>query len=631
MKSTRWIVISALFLLTMLLAAADAPATERSQIGNQYKWNLTAIYPNVAAANKAKEDILADSQKLTTYKGRLAESAATFKAGLDLYWNIELQMRKLESYGQRLADQDARVSENKALKSDSETIRTKFAAAASFIEPEICAADPKKLDGFFQELPALRIYRFPVSETLRRRTHVLSPSEEKIMAAANDVTDTPGSLYTLFSNADLLRNTIALADGSKATLDYATYDKLRQSLVESDRVAAFTAFMGEYDRFKKSFAEMLYGQMKVHRFVANSRNYPNTLAAALDGDGIDPKIYASLIEAAHRNLPTFHRYLKLKARALGKAKLDYTDMYAPFTKDVAIPMKYEEAQAILLEAVAPMGPEYVDTVKEAFHSGWIDVYPNEGKESGAYMDGSAYGVHPFLLLNYNDTYGEALTLAHEMGHAMHSFFSNKNQPFPTANYSTFVAEVASTFNENLVNDLMLKKVKTDEEKLYLLGHFLDESIKGTFFRQVQFAEFELLIHQKVEKGEALTDETLNKLYLDLARLYYGHDQGVVNVPDFIAVEWAVIPHFYYNYYVYQYSTSFAAASLLSQKIIKREPGALNRYYENLLRAGGSDNPVELLKRAGADMTKPEAYEALMARANRYMDQVERLLAKKKAK
>jgi len=629
MKTHRLHVALLVVASILLFLVPQLSAKDRSEIDAKYKWDLTVLYPTVQDFNKAKAEFLPAAEKLAGFKGKMGKSAATLKDTLDLYNSLEEKMRRMEAYTMQTVDQDARVSENKAAKSEVDTIRTKFNGLASFIEPEIIAIDSVKLEKYLKTTPGLKIYKFPISEVIRRKAHILSQKEEKIMAASNDLAGSSESIFNVFTNADLPQETITLADGTKLEMDYANYDKVRQSLVEEDRIKAFKAFLGQHDRFKRTLAEVLYSQMKVHRFNANVRGYASTLAAAMNYDGIDTKIYESLIAAAHQNFPTFHRYLKLKARALGKTRLDYTDMYVPFSREVKMPVNYEQGRRMIIEAFAPMGPDYVGHTKEAFDSGWIDAFPNDGKESGGYMNGWAYGVHPYILVNFNDTYSQTLTLAHELGHAMHSYYSSKYQPFVTSNYSTFMAEVASTFNENLLNDYVLKSMKSDEERMYLLGHLLDELLKATFFRQIQFAEFELMIHQKVEKGEALTDQILNKLYLDLARQYYGHEQGVVNVPEFLAVEWAIIPHFYYNYYVYQYSTSVAAASLIFQKITHGEAGALDNYYTHLLKAGGSDNPVKLLQGAGADMTRPEAYAALMQRANGYMDEIEKFLDQKK--
>lgn len=633
MKAKRFLVFLAAIMIVALLATAalQAKEKERSEIAEQYKWKITDLYPSLEAFQQAKSGVQADFPKLTAFKGRLGESAATLKAGLDLYYNLEMRMRRLEDYASRIVDTDARISENKAYQSEIQTLRAAFKSEAAFVQPEIIALGADRLAEMFKAEPGLAGYRFPIAETLRRQKHILSPQEEKILGAVATFSEDGYSTFNVFSNADMPLPDITLADGSVVTLTYPNFDKVRRSPVAADRVKAVETFFAQHDKFKRTFAQLLFTQIKTYTFFAQMRGYDSNLAAALDRDGVDTRIYYSLIEAAHRHLPTFHRYLKLKARALGKDHLEYTDMYVPFTAAADIPVSWEQVQSMLFEALRPLGEEYVEVLRAAFRDRWIDVYPNVGKETGAYSSGWTYEVHPYVLMNWTDTYGDALTMAHELGHALHSYNSNKTQPFPTADYSTFMAEVASTLNENLLNDYMLKNVKTDEERMYLLGNFLDNSIKGTLFRQTQFAEFELLMHERVAKGEALTDEVLNKIYLELARTYYGHDQGLVNVPDYLAVEWALIPHFYYNFYVFQYSTSLAAASLISQKIIDGEPGALEAYYTNLLRAGGSENPVVLLQRAGADMTNPAAYDALMVRANRYMDEIEKILDKKEGK
>lgn len=617
--------IMMLILTAAIFVAGTTAALERSEVDEMYKWKTTDLYPDEATFKQELVKIVPDAEKLAGYKGKLGDSAAAFKEALDLYYGIERRLRRMGSYTSRMQDQDTRVSKYKALRGEFESVRTKFAELSAYMEPEIIGIDEKKLKKFFEKEPVLKVYAFPISETLRRKKHILPPDQEGILAAVNDIAYDPESTYSIFTDADMPKSLITLEDGTQVKLSYDAFDRIRRSYVEADRKKAFEAFFGSYSDYKRTLAQTLYTQLKTYKFFSKVRGYDSNLEVPLDYNGIDPQIYHSLIEAAHKNLDTFHRYLKLKARVLGKEHLDYTDLYLPFSKEVKIEVSYEEAQKMLIDAFAPLGEEYVNTVSEAFSTGWIDVYPAEGKRSGAYSSGWAYDVHPFVLMNYNDTYSDALTLAHEMGHAMHSYFSNSNQPFPTSDYSTFVAEVASTFNENLVMDRMLKNVKSDEERLYLLGNWLDASVKGTFFRQIQFAEFELMMHQMVEKGEALTDEVLNKMYLDLTRTYYGHDQGVVNVPELIAVEWAIVPHFYYNFYVFQYSTSIAAASHISQRVIGEEPGALEAYYDNLLKAGGRENTVDLLKKAGADLTAVDAYNALMERANRYMDEVEKIL------
>jgi oligoendopeptidase F len=623
-KSKRLVILLAALAVVALLAAS-LPALERADIAVEDTWDLTALYPSLPAAKAARETLLAEAQTLHGFEGKLAQSPQTLKDGLEAFYRMEMEMRRLEAYAGKLADQDTRVAKHKEFKSQVESARTVLGEKASFIDPEIVAMGAPTLEKYLAAEPGLTIYAFPLRETLRKQKHILSPKEERVLAAAGDIADTGYNTFSLLSNADMPYPTVTLSDGAEIKMTYTNFGETRRSLNADDRKLAFETMFGLYDQFKRTIGETLYSQLKTYKFYATMRGYDSTLEMAMDDDAIPTAIYHSLVAAAHENLPTFHRYLKLKARALGKEKLAYYDLYMPFTDRASLKVTYPEAKALLHDGLQPLGKKYVDTIDNAFDSRWVDVYPNEGKDSGAYASGWAYEVHPYVLMNYTGTYSEALTLAHEMGHAMHSYFSNSNQPFPASYYSTFTAEVASTLNENLVNDLMLKRVTNDDERLYLLGNFLDGTIKGTFFRQIHFAEFELMMHQEVAKGEALTGEKLSKMFLELTRMYYGHDQGVVDVPETIAVEWSVVPHFYYNFYVYQYATSIAAASLIAQRILDGEPGALEAYQTQLLQAGGSDHPVAQLQRAGADMTKPEAYAALMKRANRYMDDLEAIL------
>ncbi len=617
----------AVLALVALMTATAARAEERKDIAVKDTWNLADLYPTLDAFKKAKADFAGRMDAVSGYAGKLGESAATLRGALDTYYALEGDLRRLESYAGRISDQDTRDAAAKALDNEVSQMRVKFGALASFIDPEIIAVGETRVNEFLAAEPGLKIYERPIRETFRRQKHILSGDQEKILAAAGDIANTGISASGLLSSADLPRTEITLADGTVVKLTDANFVKHRRSSVKADRDKLATEFYAQYATFARTFGELLYSQMKSHKFFADARGYANTLDAALDRDEVDPAIYHNIIEAAHRNLPTFHRYLKLKARAMKVERLDYQDLYVPFTESTKIDVAYEEAQKLLAKAFVPMGKDYVRTVQRAFAERWIDVYPAEGKRSGAYASGWAYGVHPYMLLNYNGQYNDALTLAHELGHAMHSYYSNEAQPLPTSDYSTFVAEVASTFNENLLNDHMLKEVKSDDERFYLLGDFLDGTIKGTFFRQIQFAEFELRAHEMVERGESLTGEELGKLYLEITRRYYGHDAGVCNVPELFQSEWIYVPHFYYNYYVFQYSTSVAAASALGDRVLRKERGALDAYY-GLLRAGGSKSPVQILRDAGVDMTKPEAYQALMDRANRYMDEMEKILAAK---
>jgi oligoendopeptidase F len=371
---------------------------------------------------------------------------------------------------------------------------------------------------------------------------------------------------------------------------------------------------------------MLSGNVKSDIFRAQARHYSSSLEAALYPNNIPVEVYHALIDNVNKNLPAFHRYLEIKKRMLGVDTLKYLDLYAPTVKNVDLNYSYEEGTKLVLEALKPLGREYVSTVKKAINERWIDVYPTPGKVTGAYSNGAFYQGHPFILLNYNDLYDDVSTLAHELGHTMQSYFSNKNQPYPTSDYAIFVAEVASTFNEVLLFNYMIDKVKDDDVKLSLLMNWLD-GFRGTLFRQTQFAEFELKVHEEAEQGKPLTGDTFSNIYSDIVKRYYGHDKGVCYIDDYINMEWAYIPHFYYNYYVYQYSTSFTASISLAEKVMSGDPKALENYMA-FLSAGSSDYPIELLKKAGVDMTTAEPFEKAVEAMNKVMDEIETILDKK---
>jgi oligoendopeptidase F len=419
---------------------------------------------------------------------------------------------------------------------------------------------------------------------------------------------------------------ITLSDGTIAKLTKAGYSRYRALPNRRDREAVFGAFWDTFENFKGTFGAQLYANVKKDMFYARTRGYKSSLHRALDADNIPTEVYMALIENVNNNLDSFGRFLNLKKRMLGVETLKYSDLYAPVVKSVDLKYTFEEAQKLVLDAFKPLGKDYTQIVDKAFEERWIDVYPTPGKRAGAYSNGSAYDVHPYILLNYNGQYDDVSTLAHELGHTMHSYYSNKKQPFPTADYSIFVAEVASTFNEALLIEKMLKEIKDDDTRLSLLMNYL-ENIRLTVFRQTQFAEFELRIHEKAERGEPLTGDVLNELYGEILKKYYGHDKGICHIDDLYAVEWAYVPHFYYNFYVYQYSTSFTASTALAKEVLGKKRGAVKRYIE-FISSGGSDYPIELLKNAGVDMTGAEPFNKTMEAMNRTMDEIEAILERK---
>jgi oligoendopeptidase F len=475
----------------------------------------------------------------------------------------------------------------------------------------------------------LKVYNFYLHDILRRRAHTLTDNEERLLASSSVMSSAASDVYGILSNADFPYPTVTLSDGKSAKLDSAGFNLYRAVPNRGDREKVMSAFFGALGAFRGTFGSTLNGQVQSDVFYAKTRNYKSALERSLDAANIPTDVYTHLIDGVNRGLPTFHRYLNLRKRMMGLSELHYYDLYAPLVGSIDLTYTAEEAQKHVMEALKPLGPDYAAAATRAFNERWIDLYPNPGKRSGAYSNGGAFDVHPYMLLNYNGKYNDVSTIAHELGHTMQSYLSNKTQPYPLADYPIFVAEVASTFNEALLIDHMLKTITDDSTKLSLLGNYL-EGIKGTVFRQTQFAEFELRVHEMAEKSEPLTGDALSKLYADITKKYYGHDKGVCIVDDYIQHEWAFIPHFYRNFYVFQYATSFTASAALSEKVLAGDPAATKRYL-TFLSAGGSKYPIDLLKDAGVDMTTDEPLTLTMQKMNRVMDEMEKILAKTPAK
>ena len=612
----------------LLLSQTDSQAQtqERADIEEQYKWNLADLYPSDEAWKQAKNKLATEIKNVTEFQGKLDNSAADLLACLKFTSEIEKKFGRLYSYASMHSDQDTRNSKYLAMRQEVSQLGTNYNSMASFIEPEIVKMDQATTDKFLKQEPGLKDYKMYLHNILRMKAHTLSEKEEKIMAEAGLMSGSPYSIFRIFANAELPYPEITLSDGKKVTLNQAGYGKYRALPNREDREKVFDTFWGKMSEFKGTFGEQLYANVKKDMFYKRTRNYESSLESALNENNIPTEVYTALIENVNKNLDTFHRYLNLKKRMLGVDTLKYSDLYAPVVKGVDLKYKYEEAKGLIIDALKPMGKEYVDIVKKAFDQRWIDVYPNVGKRSGAYSNGGVYDVHPYILLNYNDQYEDVSTLAHELGHTMQSYLSNKKQPYPTADYPIFVAEVASTFNEVLLINKMLNEIKDDDVRLSILMNFLD-GIKGTLFRQTQFAEFELRIHEKAENGEPLTGDVLTEMYGDILKKYYGHEKGVCHINDLYTVEWTYIPHFYYNFYVYQYATSFTASTALAEKVMNKEKRALDKYME-FLSAGGSDYPIELLKKAGVDMTTSEPFVKTIAVMNRTIDEIEKILDKK---
>jgi oligoendopeptidase F len=615
----------ALVLFAASTLVSQAQEHDRSKVPDDYKWDLTSIYPSDQAWRAAKEKLATELPKLRQFQGTLASSASRLADALEAQSYFDKELTRLFVYASMSSDQDTRVSTYQGMQQGMIQLGSILGTETAFIEPEILMMDNATIERFLTQEPRLHVFRHYLDDIARRRAHTLSNAEEKLLAGSSVMASGPSSVYGIFADADFPYPSVTLSDGKTAKLDKAAFTLHRGSLSREDRQKVMEAFFTALGKYRATFGSMMNSTVQTSVFYARARNYDNSLQATLDQPNIPVSVYSRLVDGVNRNLPTFQRYLKLRKRMMGLSELHYYDLYAPLVSSVDTKYPADVAERNILEALAPLGPEYAAGAKRAFTERWIDMYPTEGKTAGAYSNGAAYDVHPYMLLNYNGKYDDMSTLAHELGHTMHSYFSNKTQPYPLSSYPIFVAEVASTFNEALLIDYMLKQIKDDATRLSLLGNYL-ESIKGTVFRQTQFAEFELRMHEMVEKGQPLTGDALSKLYIEIVKKYYGHDQGVCIVDDYIADEWAFIPHFYNSFYVFQYATSFTASSALSEKVLSGEPGATEHYLK-FISAGKSKYPIELLKDAGVDMTTDEPLELTVKKMNRVMDEMERLLNK----
>ncbi len=621
------------FALPLLGLAFLSPDTvlaqerDRSKIADQYKWNLADIYPSDIAWKEAKQKLIEQIPAIEKYQGTLGSTAQQLLGCLDLVTNLNKEFARLYTYASLILDQDTRVQSYLGFQQEMSQLGAAFGAKTSFIEPEILKIDQAKVQEFLKSEKKLEIYSHYLDDILRRKAHTGTEGEEKIIADAGLMSDAPSNIHDIFANADFPYPEITLSNGKTVKLDQAGFELNRASANREDRKKVFETFMGKLNDYRRTYGTELNAEVKKDLFYKNARKYTSCLESALDGSNIPVQVYHSLIDNVNKNLTTFHRYLKLRQRILGVDQLHYYDLYAPLLADVDLNYSVEESQKNILAALKPLGNDYISIIKRAFNERWLDVYPTEGKRSGAYSNGSAYDVHPYILLNYNGKYNDMSTIAHELGHTMQSYLSNTHQPYATADYPIFVAEVASTFNEALLIDYVLKQIKDDNIRLSLLGSYL-EGIKGTVFRQTQFAEFELRIHEMAEKGEPLTGEVLNQVYEEIVKKYYGHDKKICIVDDEIKAEWMFIPHFYYNFYVYQYATSFTASAALSERTLAGDKDATKKYIE-FLSAGGSDYPIELLKKAGVDMTTSEPFDLTIKKMNRVMDEMEKILDKKK--
>ena len=590
----------------------------RSEIPVEDTWATEDMYVSDAAWEAELETLDEDNAFLAGFAGKLGESGKTL---YDYLYRSEMTDAKaslLGNYCMRKSDEDTRNATYQSMTGKFMSVVVALGAALSFDTPEIMAIPDETLDSFYVDCPELERYRRYLTNLRRKKDHILSPAEEKLLAAAGELSQAPDTIYGMFADADIKFDDALDAEGNPHTVSQATFVPIQNG---SDRVLRKNAYESLYKgfaNFKNTAASILNAQNKQLKFFAEARRYANAFEASLDNTNVPTSVYLNLIDTVHKNMDKMHRYVRLRKKMLGVDELHFYDVYAPLVTKVDKKIPFAEAKETIYDALAPMGEDYRRILKEGFENRWIDVYPNEGKRSGAYSAGAK--VHPYVLMNYSGTLDSQFTLAHEMGHALHSYLSNKTQNPIDAHYVIFVAEVASTCNEALLMEYLLNKTTDNKERIYLINHFL-EQFKGTLYRQTMFAEFELNIGKLVAQGQTLTADVLCAEYRRLNETYFGPDMVV---DDQIAMEWARIPHFYYNYYVFQYATGYSAAIALSRRILKEGESAVKDYI-NFLSGGCSKSPIDLLKGAGVDMTDPAPVEAALNLFGELLDEMEALI------
>jgi oligoendopeptidase F len=611
--------IMPLFIAAMALAPAYAETIAD-------RWNLADLYPSISAWNDDAVKLDGQMKSFAECKGKMGESAARFKECLDLQADMTKRYYRLAVFaGEQLAE-DTGSASYLELDQKSDLLGNRLTEATAFVDPEVLHIGSERVAQFLKEVPSLAIYRHPLDRILRAAPHTLNDEGEAIVARFGLMDNAGNTAYSILTNADIPWPKIKLSTGEEVTLDASAYTKYREVANRDDRKRVMDAFFAAFKTYERTIGVNLYSQLKQNAVYAKVRKYPDSISRALDRNKIPVAVFDALIKETNASLPTLYRYFRLRAKMLGVPQLHYYDIYPPLVHgDFKFP--YAQGRQLVIDAVAPLGKEYVAALTKGLDSRWMDIYPRPKKQSGGHMAGYAYDVHPYVLMNYNDDYESVTTVAHEWGHAMHTYLANRAQPFVTSDYAIFIAEIASTFNEDLLLQRVLKTAKNDDERLYYLGSAL-EQIRATFFRQAMFAEFERNIHARVDNGEPLTGDAFTKTYCDLLKRYHGASEGVVAIDDAYCVEWAYIPHFYNGFYVYQYATSIAASALFAKRVGERERGALERYLD-LLKAGGPDYPYELVKTAGVDLATPAPYQALVARMNAIMDEIEAIVARRR--
>ena len=596
----------------------------RDQIEEKYRWDLSSIFADDAAFESALEAAKELPAQFAAYQGKISQSAADLLAYLKLDDQADLALTKLVNYAERKSDEDTRQSRYQDYSSQVMTLWVSLSSACAWFTSELLSLSEDQMEAFYTAEPGLEVYRRCLDVIFQRRAHVLSPAEEKLLAAAGDMANQPDNIFSLLNDADLTFPDATDAQGNKHPVTHGSYVPLMMSADRTLRESAYESLYSTYHQFRNTFAATLGAQNKQLKFFADARRYDSALEAALSGNEVPTEVYTNLIETVHSNMPAMYRYVALRKEMLGVDQLKFSDLYVPIVDECDLTFTYEEACDIILKALEPMGEDYLALVRKGLSERWVDVYETPGKRSGAYSAGG-FGMHPVILMNFQGKLDDVFTLIHEMGHSIHTYLSCANQPVCYSDYVIFVAEVASTCNEALLTRYFLEHAKNERERAYFLNHFL-EQFRATLYRQTMFAEFELKVSQLVATGAGVTADALCSMYKDLNRLYFGDG---IELDDRIALEWARIPHFYYRFYVYQYATGFAAAIALSQRIV--ELGEQGREdYLGFLKGGSSKPPIELLRGAGVDMLSPKPVEDALAQFSELVDEMAETCRKLKA-
>jgi oligoendopeptidase F len=599
----------------------DYSGTERSEVPETFKWRIADIFPSETAWRAGFEEVRALAATLDALARDWTASPEAMGDFMERLEQVNRLGSRLSHFASLQGDMDLGDNRYQALKGEVQSFMVGLGAKLAFMDPAILELGEARVESYIQADPRLAPHRVGFLKVLRMKAHILPEGEARVVATAGLFAHAPSSAAGMLTDLDLPRPEVTLSTGEQVLLSTANYQKHRAAQVPADRQLVMETYWTGQKRYENTLATLLDAGIKQDLFHAQVHHYSSCLEAALYPDAIEPAVYRNLVATVRANLAPLHRLLRLRQKMLGLPELRYADLYASAVSSVTRTYPYDEARDLVLRATGPLGAPYTQVLERAFGDGWIDVYPNRGKQSGAYSSG-VHGVHPFVKMNYDGTFHNVSTLAHELGHAMHSYLSEKTQPYPTSDYPIFLAEIASTFNENMLMHTLLETERDRTLKLFLLDNYL-ETLRGTLFRQTLFADFELAMHERVEQGQSLTPDWLNATYLELTRLYYGHDLGVVRVDDYIQSEWSGIPHFYYDFYVYQYATGIVASMALSEAVLAEGEPARARYL-GFLGSGSSRFPLDTLKAAGVDLTTPQPVAAALKAFDRLVGQMETL-------